>query len=428
MHNFAATSAATGAAAGPSPSRRIAELAGQCLDNIDGLLGVWLEDVRTVRTSYADRVPDADFHDSAWQAFELLLRTVARLPVPAHIAGVSERVGETRARQGVPLDALLDAARLDFRVVWAALVQRAEESDMAELVGSAYLVWEAVESHVTGIMKAYQRTVLEMGRREADERRMWFARLLESEGRNPTVVQDAALALGFSTTGRFLCAAAPTASGAGLHRAAVALRRADAPVQQQLVGGDEVLVVELGPRTTRQSVLTLLDDTPCGVAPEAAGLAAVPRAAVLAISTAQVLPADAQAPRLLEDSWLDVLVHRADEFGQDLAADVLGGLDAPGVSRAEAARLLETVCAHLSGSGSIADTASALYCHRNTVQHRFGRFAELTGRDPRRPEDAALVSLALRARGLHSTTVSVSPVPGDSSSAPSRATRDTPGL
>ncbi|MET8468251.1 helix-turn-helix domain-containing protein [Streptomyces sp. NPDC006422] len=382
----------------PPASPRIAELAGQCLDTVDDLIGEWLEMVGPVRTSYATQVPDVQFRDSAWQAFELLLRTVARLPVPPHIADVSRRVGEERARQGVPLDALLEAARLDFRVVWQALVNRAGPQDMADLAGSAYHVWEAVERHVTGIMTAYQRTVLEMGRREEDERRMWFARLLETEGRHPTVVRDAGRALGFADEGRFLCAASSAAAGRGLHRAAVALRGAGAAVQQQMVGGDAVLVAQLGGRVTREYVLEQLQDSPCGIAPVARGLAAVPRATVLAVATAQVLPADTRSPRLLEDSWLDVLAHRAGDFGRDLAADVLGGLYGPGVTRGEADRLLHTVRTHLAGSGSIADTADALYCHRNTVQHRFNRFHELTGRDLRRPADAALLAVALRVR------------------------------
>ncbi|WP_306319014.1 MULTISPECIES: CdaR family transcriptional regulator [unclassified Streptomyces] len=381
----------------PLPSPRIAELAGQCLDNVDDLIGEWLEMVGPVRTSYATQVPDAQFRGSAWQAFELLLRTVAHLPVPPHVAGVSQRVGEERARQGVPLDALLEAARLDFRVVWQALVNRAGPEDMAELAGSAYHVWEAVEGHVTGIMTAYQRTVLEMGRREEDERRMWFARLLESEGRNPTVVRDAGLALGFAGDGRFLCAASSAAAGPGLHRAGLALRAAGAGVQQQMVGGDAVLVVQLSERITRPYVLDQLRDSPCGIATPTRGLAGVPRGTVLAAATAQVLPADTGSPRLLEDCWLDVLAHRAGDFGRELAADVLGGVRGAGVARAEAERLLHTVRTHLAGSGSIADTADALYCHRNTVQHRFNRFHELTGRDVRRPGDAALLAVALRA-------------------------------
>ncbi|WP_093466304.1 helix-turn-helix domain-containing protein [Streptomyces melanosporofaciens] len=44
------------------------------------------------------------------------------------------------------------------------------------------------------------------------------------------------------------------------------------------------------------------------------------------------------------------------------------------------------VSVHLAGNGATADTAAALYCHRNTVQHRSNRFPELTGDDVRHPE------------------------------------------
>ncbi|WP_405987953.1 PucR family transcriptional regulator [Streptomyces sp. NBC_00986] len=383
----------------PPPDPHVVALARQCLEEIDSLVDEWAEYVGPLRASYSELVSPQEFRDSAWQAFEVLLRTVARLPVPEHIAGVSERVGEQRARQGVPLDALLQAARVDFRVVWAALVRRAGDEGRAQLVNSAYYVWEAVEHHVTGIMTAYQRTVLEMGRRTEDERRLWFSRLLDSDGRNPTVVQDAARALGFQVSGRFLCAVTPGGGEASLRGVANALRGLGAPLQQQAVASDMVLVVQLSPRLTREALLAQLRGTPCGVSSEVSGLTEVPRAVTLATATARVLPPDAGEPHCLEDSWLDVLVHRAGDLGRDLAADVLGGLHA-GAPPAEVDRLLETVQTHLSGSGSVADTAAALYCHRNTIQQRLNRFAELTGRDPRRPEDAALVVLALSANRL----------------------------
>ncbi|WP_326687375.1 MULTISPECIES: helix-turn-helix domain-containing protein [unclassified Streptomyces] len=145
-------------------------------------------------------------------------------------------------------------------------------------------------------------------------------------------------------------------------------------------------------------MLAQLSDVACGVSPVVDGLASVPRAVQLATATARVLPAGESGPRKLEDSWLDVLVHRTEELSGELAQDVLGGLNAAGVADVETTRLLETVQVHLAGSGSIVDTAAALYCHRNTVQQRFNRFHELTGRDVRRPEDAALIALALRAR------------------------------
>ncbi|MER5423781.1 helix-turn-helix domain-containing protein [Streptosporangium roseum] len=37
----------------------------------------------------------------------------------------------------------------------------------------------------------------------------------------------------------------------------------------------------------------------------------------------------------------------------------------------------------------------------DTVQHRFARFRDLTGRDVRAPGDAAVVALALRAAALN---------------------------
>lgn len=227
----------------PPPDPHVVALARQCLEEIDSLVDEWAEYVGPLRASYSELVSRQEFRDSAWQAFEVLLRTVARLPVPEHIAGVSERVGEQRARQGVPLDALLQAARVDFRVVWAALVRRAGDEGRAQLVNSAYYVWEAVEHHVTGIMTAYQRTVLEMGRRTEDERRLWFSRLLDSDGRNPTVVQDAARALGFQVAGHFLCAVTPGGGEASLRGVANALRTLGAPLQQQAVASDMVLAV-----------------------------------------------------------------------------------------------------------------------------------------------------------------------------------------
>jgi hypothetical protein len=393
----------------PAPDRA-AELAVECLKGVEDLLGEWLEAVQPLRDTYEGAVPDDDFRGSALQAFELLLRTVAELPVPAELAGISERIGERRARQGVPLDSLLAAARLDFRVVWDALVERADDRDKVRLVASAYHVWEAVEAHVTGIMTAYQRTVLEMGRQREDERRLWFDRLLETGGNNPTVVRDVGLALGFVPSGRFLCVAALPGSGpgGGLHGAAAALRSAGAVLQRQTVSSASLLVVQLGRRVTEETVLDVLDGLPCGVSPVTDGLAGVPTAVELATATAGALPEDASGPLRLSDAWLDVLVDRAGHFAAHLTEDVLGGLyganggegggEGAPVPAAERERLLHTIRVHLSGSGSIAETARALYCHRNTVQQRFTRFCELTGRDIRRPGDAALLAFALRAR------------------------------
>ncbi|OPG04474.1 CdaR family transcriptional regulator [Microbispora sp. GKU 823] len=158
----------------------------------------------------------------------------------------------------------------------------------------------------------------------------------------------------------------------------------------------DVLIVQPPARTADppRPVLAALAGVRCGVSPVVAGLSQAPRAVRLASAAAGASRAGA-GPRRLEDAWLDVFVAGSRELAAELAHQVLGPLSALG--EAEGERLLETVRTHLAGSGSVADTATALYCHRNTVQHRFARFRELTGRDVRVPEDAAVVALALRA-------------------------------
>ncbi|WP_406433052.1 PucR family transcriptional regulator [Streptomyces sp. NBC_01589] len=64
------------------------------------------------------------------------------------------------------------------------------------------------------------------------------------------------------------------------------------------------------------------------------------------------------------------------------------------------AALLDTLHAWFAADGSTAEAARQLHCHRNTVLHRIARIAELTGRVPTRPVDAAELYVALRALRL----------------------------
>ena len=81
-----------------------------------------------------------------------------------------------------------------------------------------------------------------------------------------------------------------------------------------------------------------------------------------------------------------------------LAETVLAGLEP--LTAHERERLLETVTAYCD-SGSVAETTRRLYCHRNTVLNRLGRFTELTGLRPTRPAEAATVLFALRCARTH---------------------------
>ncbi|WP_239137243.1 PucR family transcriptional regulator [Sphaerisporangium rufum] len=377
----------------PAPS--VAALALRCLDDIVAITGVWLS--RAMLIDPYGRpdppVPAEELRDTALDGLEMLLRHVATGVVAPGMAGFSERVGERRAGQGVPLASLLAAARLDARVIWEAMRARAVPAALPDLIGGAHHVWEAVEQHVTGLMTGYQRAVMEMGRQREDQHRAWFARLLDNQGRNPDVVRDAGRVLGFQPAGPFLTAVAHPEAGAALRAAANGLTAAGLRCHRHDTPTGDVLVVQLPDRPSdhEAGVLDALAGVRCGVAPAVTGLAGVPAAVRLAAATARA-PGGGTGPRRLEDSWLAVFAGTGPEPAAELVRRVLGPL-----AGTEGERLLETVRTHLSGSGAIADTAAALYCHRNTVQHRFARFRELTGRDVRVPRDAAVVALALQA-------------------------------
>ncbi|MGI5157044.1 PucR family transcriptional regulator [Microbispora sp. CA-102843] len=388
------------------PPASVTELALRCLDDIGAIVDGWLAQVELIDPYGSPDPPVSrdELRGTALTGLDMLLRHIATGSVAPGMAGLSERVGERRAAQGVPLKSLLAAARLDARVLWQAMNARATPEALPGLISGAHLVWEAVEQHVTGLMTGYQRAVLEMGRQREDQRRAWFTRLMDNQGRNPDVVRDAGRVLGFDPSQPLLAVVAHPGDGAALRAAAAGMAASMAGstagstmhcYRHESPTGD-VLIVQPPVRTADppRSILAALAGVRCGVSPVVAGLSQVPRAVRLA-SAAAGASRDGAGPRRLDDAWLDVFVGGSRELAAELAHQVLGPLSALG--EAEGERLLETVRIHLAGSGSVADTATALYCHRNTVQHRFARFRELTGRDVRVPEDAAVVALALRA-------------------------------
>ncbi|WP_073460272.1 helix-turn-helix domain-containing protein [Pseudonocardia thermophila] len=60
----------------------------------------------------------------------------------------------------------------------------------------------------------------------------------------------------------------------------------------------------------------------------------------------------------------------------------------------------------LDGADSVPAIAATLFCRRNTVLNHLRRLAQLTGRDPRHPADAALLTLALHTADTRSAHVS----------------------
>jgi hypothetical protein len=364
-----------------------------CLEDVDSLVGLYVEEVSRL-DNYQAAVDPSDLRETARACFEMLLRLIGGLPAPEELLLTPERLGRRRAHQGVPLDRLMQAVRMDFRVLWNAFLDRTPAPDLPELTRGAVRVWEAVEYHTVHAHAAYLDEVAVMARERARERTALIGRLLSSDGRDPQLVAQTATLLQVDAQADVAVVVAPPESQARLREAAGS-RLAGRGTHLQQHHGMLVLLAVL-PAGTAEPSDAWLEGVPCAVGPVARGLARLPDVVRVTEAVAAVLDPGTSGPVTLADAWMPVAVARLGPTAAVLADSVLAGLDP--LPDHERRRLLEAVTAYC-GSGSVAEAGRTLYCHRNTVLNRLNRFAELTGYRPTRPADAATVLFALRCAG-----------------------------
>ncbi|GAB3539182.1 PucR family transcriptional regulator [Arthrobacter tecti] len=371
----------------------IADVVADCLADIDRIADEYLQEVRTIDGYGGAAVVDQDLRETAVASMELLLRLIGDLPVPERLAAMSEALGHRRAHQGVPLESLLRAVRMDFRVLWTVMLEKVPEGSLPELTKDAVRVWEAVEFHTIRAHAGYLNELASMAQEKETQRAFLLSRLVGSDGKDPQVLGQAARALGVKPESSFVVAVAAVDAQKAFRAEAVR-----AGVEQYLHERDGVLILILEdvparagrkPEGTRPW-LALLD---CFVAPPAHSLAEVPLMLRIALDSLPVVTAGRPGRHTVRDTWGQVAATRLGEYGTVLANTVLGPLAA--ISSHERDRLIETVQAYLR-SGSVSETAGELYCHRNTVLNRIARFEQLTGFDPTNPQDAATVLAAFQ--------------------------------
>src|SRR5262245_56975984 len=104
-----------------------------CLADVDDLASAFIAEVSLI-PPYSEGVVPPDLLRSDTEAgFELVLRLIAELPIPSRLDNLCERIGRHRAQMGVPLDVLLRVIRIDFNILWDALLRRATEAQLPEL-------------------------------------------------------------------------------------------------------------------------------------------------------------------------------------------------------------------------------------------------------------------------------------------------------
>lgn len=360
-------------------------------DNADDLVAQFMQRVRHITPYGSGTVPSEVVEADAVASFDYLLRRIGNLPVPARLEGIGPSIGRDRARREVPLDDLLTAVRLDFRVLWNALREASGRDDAVLLVERAEDVWGVVEEYTTTIQASYLEEAALMSRERVRERAALVAALLSRLEPDPRDVSRVALALDVDVDATFVVAAVLPDADQQLRAVADQLSASGRRAHLHETSGHTTLIArwhgDVGAGGS-----SLFRTVRCGVAPVASGLAEVPRAARMAREIVDVLPPEASGPHEVKDAWMMLAGARLGDLGQEVARTALSGLDsaAPG----ERERLLDTAV-NFAHSGSASATAGLLYCHRNTVVNRLKRLTELTGLDAAKPRDAALVLLAV---------------------------------
>lgn len=305
--------------------------------------------------------------------------------------------GRRRAAQGMPLEAVLHSYRLGGRVVWDGIVDLATGDPVQPgdriLLQVAGRVWEEIDRFSAALASAYRDEELRLRSQHRHQQQRDVAALLAGPPDTDSVHQLAdrlGLADGEPTVvvcvllddpDQPLFGVADSLAGAGLH-AVWALARGMEVGIARLSDRSRTVVAEVLRSTARQRV---------GLSAVYASLAGTVAAARLAELAARTMPTGRHVV-CIEERLPEALVLDTPDISAVLLEQTVQRVRAHG---ADGDVLLDTIEALLAENGSFSKAGERLFCHRNTVIHRVGRVAALSGHDPATHDGRLLWSLGL---------------------------------
>jgi hypothetical protein len=281
----------------------------------------------------------------------------------------TEELAETRARQGVGVDALLVAYRLGAEIAWERFIEHARDRGLSAdemLTGSERLRQWADELMIV-IIRAHRRVDIEMTQRD-HERRAGFVRALVAGTLETAQLRSEAL-LHELDLGREYVVVRARGGDEGW-RIERALRDGNPGVLLALVEGDTVGVLPQAPERAAGATVGVGPSVRLEMAPHSFRVATRNLEAAIALGERGVFR--------LDELGLAAVVIEEDDIGSYLVGRYVEPLRNAGRFGQD---LLHTIETWLSCGTSPERTAAALYIHRNTLRYRLKRYEELTGCD-----------------------------------------------
>lgn len=356
----------------------------RCLDDLEALAVDYRREVRELPGYLSGTVGDEELDHTAQQVLELMLRHLCGDPVAETLAARSAAVGRRRAQQGLPLDSLLRAVRMDFRFLWGHL-SGSHPQPSADLTGEVLTLWDTVEFHSNHVQAAYTDELMRLRRESELEREYLLRQLLVTGIDDDRQRESTAERLGVEGSSDLLLLVGHPGHGRLFRDGLEAL---DGSLVVHAIDGLELAIVPAG-RLDRLG-WRRLHELPAGVTPRAAGLAEL--AQLWPVARRLALLACPGRAAMVDDHWPMLLGDDLEPAVRALGAARLHALGSVPLPSRES--LLRTM-RHYLDSGSVARTATELHCHRNTILKRLQRFRSLTGLDATVPSQAALAHLLL---------------------------------
>lgn len=314
-----------------------------------------------------------------------------------------------RATQGVPVDAVLHAFRIGYRLLAHSLIDRAKEqpgTTMDDIAQASMSIWSLLDAASQTVNDVYRETLVGLARADELQRLLLLDALLNGKTADWAMLGGTGASLGLPEQGPYICVVAEHSDVTAMEQALLrnGLRSAWRPRPDGLAGIVALPdpAVASGPSRVPGPALVL------GVV----GAAVVGRAGLSPAYGRLRESADALRLATLAQASLPAGTHRAVTLdhdpaaalvaaGHDLALRLAVALLDPVLAAPDRKDLMETLTAWLdSDTGSTTEIAETLYCHRNTVRNRLDRVSRLTGRSLFRPADVAAFYASVRALEL----------------------------
>lgn len=359
------------------------------MESLPELADEFVARVSSIPAYTSDAVDGGELRETAEEVLRLMLDALADPTTYPRVQSYAAELGEKRARQGIPAEALTAAVRMDFPMIWGKMMELTDEELRPFLVHQVEPVWRVVDDYAVACYSSYIAARMREARLEVSMRDEFIAALFAPEGQLPEVQERFTRIFDSPATSQYAIAAV---NG----RPSVRMREAAAQPFRYLyeATSHSFLFWPILDRFARApyEIPTELSNERCGLALSPEGLSGLAAASRRAVSLADQLNADDTAPLTIEQNWPRLARRQIAAAGFDFSKALDEALADSRPDEEE--RIRETVEMYMV-TGSVAETASALYTHRNTVLNRLRRFNDLTGVDLRIPLQSAQVVVAL---------------------------------